>query len=428
MNCKDCKENMVEYIEGLLDESQKQAVSEHLKGCPNCRAEVQQLTNLHERLVKNGKALARDDFENDVMNKILREQNVKLKKAARASKALDIRSIIMKSPFVKIAAAAVIIIAVLIGLNPFGGTITFAEVVEPILNAKAMIYDFFIGDEATGTVMHDIIMGQRIRRTISSLPGMTHIIDLENSQILVLTEEGKTASYIDIQGELGNRNQSYVKFLRQTITNLKDNYRELGKQEIDGQTTIAFEASGPNESVKIWADPETALPVRIELSLGQMFVILKNFEFDPAIDELLVSMKVPAGYTLKEAPFNLGNATEEDFVESLRVWAKVLGDGVFPEEIGTEAIMKQMPALIEKLKEMNVSEEEGTKIGMAFGKGMLFHQTLELQGKYQYTGAGVKFGDASKVVFWYQPKGSSTYRVIYGDLSVKDVVPEDLPQ
>jgi len=39
----------------------------------------------------------------------------------------------------------------------------------------------------------------------------------------------------------------------------------------------------------------------------------------------------------------------------------------------------------------------------------------------------VKLGDASKAIFWYQPKDSEIWRVIYGDLSVKDVNEEDLP-
>jgi hypothetical protein len=30
-------------------------------------------------------------------------------------------------------------------------------------------------------------------------------------------------------------------------------------------------------------------------------------------------------------------------------------------------------------------------------------------------------------VCWYKPVGSQTYRVVYGDLSVRDVAPEDLP-
>ncbi|MHC4618314.1 MAG: hypothetical protein ACYTEQ_11245, partial [Planctomycetota bacterium] len=31
-------------------------------------------------------------------------------------------------------------------------------------------------------------------------------------------------------------------------------------------------------------------------------------------------------------------------------------------------------------------------------------------------------------IFWYRPKDSQTFRVIYGDLSVEDVAPEDLPE
>ncbi len=31
------------------------------------------------------------------------------------------------------------------------------------------------------------------------------------------------------------------------------------------------------------------------------------------------------------------------------------------------------------------------------------------------------------MVCWYRPKGSRTYRVVYGDLSVKEIEPEDLP-
>ena len=167
------------------------------------------------------------------------------------------------------------------------------------------------------------------------MPGMTHIIDLESSQMLILTDEDKTAAYVDMQGQLGDRTQGYVKFLKQVITNLKDNYEELGEQEMEGRKTIAFKAAGPNEGIKIWADPETALPVRIELRLGQMFVILKNFQFDAPIDDSLMSMDVPTGYTLQETDIKLGDATEQDFIESLRIWAEIIGDGTFPEAIAT---------------------------------------------------------------------------------------------
>jgi len=263
------------------------------------------------------------------------------------------------------------------------------------------------------------------------MPGMTHIIDLESSQMLALFDEDKTALYIDIQGDLGDRTQSYVRFLRNIIMKLKDNpnIENLGEQIIDGHKAIGFKGGNSNEEVTIWADAKTLLPIRINLRIGQMYSILKNFELDAPVDESLLSMDVPAGYTLKDAQFDLGNSTEQDFVESLRVWAKVLGDGTFPDAIGTESAMKDVAILGQKLGEMNLSEEEATQMGIAFGKGTLFHQIIDGRGDdWKYVGAGVKLGDAGKAVFWYQPQGSQTYRVIYGDLTVKDIALEDLPK
>ena len=430
MNCAECKEILVAYLEGLLAEEQKHAVAEHLKDCHSCQAELKQLSELQERLLSNGKAAAQSDLENEVLNRIVREQNVRLKAAEKATTGLKLRRLIMKNPVTRIAVAAAVIIVAVIGVSYITTpSITFADVIGPILNARIMVFDFLIGDEETSPTIRETFMGRLVRRTMSNVPGMTMIIDSENAKMLVLTDEDKSATYVDIQGELGDRTKSYVGAMRKIIADLKDNHKELGEQELNGQKTIVFEAGGSNEVVKVWADPETALPVRIELTIGQMFVIMKNFQFDPDIDESLVSMNVPDGYELKETDVSMGNATEEDFIESLRIWAKVIGDGIFPDEIGSESAMKIVPVLGAKLTALNISEQEGTQMGMNFGKGMLFHQILETGGSdWSYTGQGVKLGDASKAIFWYKPQGSATYRVIYGDLSVKDVSPENLPK
>jgi len=342
----------------------------------------------------------------------------------------DIWRIIMRISITKVAVAAAVIIVAAIGvLSISEPSITFADVIEPILNAQTMIFEVIIGDEQTGTSMNETISGQLIRRTISNMSGMTMIIDLEGARMLVLNDTDNSAGYVDIQGTVKERHQSYIKFLRQVITKLKDNQQELGEQEIDGRKAIVFEAQGRNQGVKIWADPETALPIRIELTLGQMFSIMKNFQFDPPIDESLVSMDVPAGYTLDKTEFDMTDVTEQDFIESLRIWAKVIRDGTFPEAIGTENVMKQLPVLGEKMMSLNLPEEEASQMGGNFGKGMLFHQILETgSGEWHYAGSEVKLGDASKAVFWYLPDGTDTYRVIYGDLSVKDVAPENLPK
>ena len=337
----------------------------------------------------------------------------------------------MKSPMTKIAAAVVILIAVvLIGINPFGSTVTWAQVIEPILNASTVVFDMILGTDDTGIVSHEIVVGSRMRKTLSNMPNMTMIIDTDNAKLLGLDSEAKTAVYVDITGDLGDRHRSYIKFVRQIIHQLQDGQvEELGEQVIDGQKAVVFVGRGQNEQVTIWADPQTAHPIRIEAKIGQEFSFtMKNFEFNADVDESLVSMDVPEGYTLQKTDVPLGNATEEDFIESLRIWAEIIGDGTFPEAIGSQRAMEDMPTLIQKVEAMQITEEQGTQIGMGFARGLMFHQMMENQGgQWHYAGAGVKLGDASKPIFWYQPQGAQTYRVISGDLSAKDVAPDDLP-
>ena len=428
MNCTECKELLVAHIEGLLDASQEQAVAEHLKDCSACKAEAETLRGLQGRLAKNGQSVAQGDLENDVMNLIVREQKVRLKAAEKAAEGLKLRRIIMKSRYAKVAAAAVIIIAVVIGLIP-GNNVTFADVVKPILNAKTVILDMIIGADESGPTMHEIVVGSRIRRTMSNLPTLTQILDLDSGKMLVLESEGKTAGIVDISGTVQEGTKNYVEFLRQVIRQVQEGQVEkLGEQVIDGQKAIGFKGKGQNEEVTIWADAETCHPIRIELQVGSASVVMKNFEFDTVDDETLVSMNVPDGYTMQAQQFDLSGATEEDFVELLRIWAQIIRDGTFPEAVDSEHVMKAMPVLVEKLTQMDISEEEGTQTGLKVGRGMLFHQMIDSQGNWHYAGAGVKLGDAATAIFWYQPAGSQTYRVIYGDLTVKDVAEADLPK
>ena len=208
MNCAESKELLVAYVEGLLEDSEKQAVAEHLKDCSACQAELQEMTGLHDRLVTNGKALAQSNLEKDVMNQVIREQNVRLKTAARATEALKIRRTIMKSPVTRIAAAAVIIVAAL-GINYImAPSVTWAQVIEPILNAKTVVFDMILGTDDTDMVTHEIVVGSRMRRNMSNMPNMTMIIDIDNATLLALDTEAKTAVYADMAGELGDRHRS----------------------------------------------------------------------------------------------------------------------------------------------------------------------------------------------------------------------------
>ncbi|KPL24608.1 MAG: hypothetical protein AMJ75_03120 [Phycisphaerae bacterium SM1_79] len=344
-----------------------------------------------------------------------------------------LREYIMNSKITKLAAAAAIIIAVFAGLHfvgsPFGATVTFAEVIEPILNARTVVFDFVVGSDETGPVMHDIVVGNRIRRTFSNIDTIL-IIDLDNAKMLTLDPKSKGAAYVDIQGPLQEGTRSLLELVRNAVTDMEGiPVQELGQRNIDGRKAIGFQAKNPHVELTIWADPETAMPIRIKLLLGQSLYILKNIQFNVAVDESLVSMDPPAGYTVSDKEFDMSQFSEQDFTTMLRLWVEHLLDGNFPKSLNLEDTMKLTPQIGEKIDQLDISEEQKMQLGMTCGRGLVFFQQLEPSGAtWHYAGAGVKLGEADKAIFWYLPKDSQTYRVIYGDLTVKDIAPEDLPK
>lgn len=343
---------------------------------------------------------------------------------------------IMKSKISKLAAAAVIIIAILMGIHYFGGTfdgtsIAWADVVKPILTAKTVVYDIIVGEEGKDPVITDMVKGSRIRRTISNVPGAASIIDLETSKVLALDPGKKEAVIIDLKG-LPEKLPNYLDNLRNIITDLQNREgfeaQELGEKQIEGRTATGFYFKHPKAELTIWADVETALPLRIEGREGQMPIVCKNFNFDVQMDESLFSMEVPEGYKVNQSELDLQSATEEDFIEGLRIWAEVFGDGYFPASVAIEEFIRQVPFFGKKLDQMDISDEEKIQIGLKLNRHLLFIRFFKGEGKWHYAGNGVKLGDADTPIFWYQPKDSQTWRVIYGDLTVEDVAPEDLPK
>ena len=345
--------------------------------------------------------------------------------------------ILMNSRWGKFAVAAAVVIAVLLGLqflgNPLGSNLTFAQVIQPILNASTATFDIIIGVEDPNTpVIHDMAMGSCIRRTLSNAPEAVSIIDLQASRILVLDESKKEAVYINIKGlpSIGN----YLDHLKNTFVTLQESphftTEDLGTQQIDGREAVGFRAKHPKIEIVLWADARTGLPIRIESKEGQLNVICKNMQFDVPMNEVLFSMEPPEGYKLQAqtTELDLFGSTEADFVEGLRLMAQTYGDGQFPDGVAVDDLLKQAPAMRKKSEELHLSSEEETALGVKIQKWLLFTRSFQGEGKWYYRGKGVKLGEADKAIFWYRPKGSKTYRVIYGDLRVEDAALENLPE
>jgi hypothetical protein len=113
--------------------------------------------------------------------------------------------IVMRSKTAKVAVAAALVVAVLLGFHflgsPLGSGVTFAQVIQPILNANTAVFDIVLGAEDPNTpVLHDMVMGSRIRRTLSNIQNNVSVIDLQSGRILNLDETKKEAAYISLKG------------------------------------------------------------------------------------------------------------------------------------------------------------------------------------------------------------------------------------
>ena len=127
MNCAEYRELLVGYIEGLLDDNLNQAVKSHVDICAECRKELEQVSLLQKRLVANGASHGQNDLENAVMDRIVREQALKLRKANQDKHQVNIWRLIMRSPITKFAAAAVILIAIVVSATLWNRTIPTAS-------------------------------------------------------------------------------------------------------------------------------------------------------------------------------------------------------------------------------------------------------------------------------------------------------------
>ena len=346
---------------------------------------------------------------------------------------------IMKSSITKIAASAVIIIAVMLGINyiggsPDGASVAWADVLENIEAARTVMYirEFESSDEKE--VVETRIMEPYHYRedVIESNSKYKEVIrNTKLNKNLLLFPHTK-------MGVIGDDGDSPVYELR-AYERLKRDFRDgteknLGRIKLNGRETVCFEISKDNKTITVWADPDTALPIQIEEISDEngdkKKVVRSDIRFDMEFDEQLFSLTPPADYCLVDletqriqTPFEL---TEQHLIEGLAVYPKYL-DGKFSTwymggRPKTEEVKRKCLADVEKIQ--NWSDEDSNKSTL----GCEFIERLPEGSDYQYVGEDVKLGDTNKPVCWWKPPGSKTYRVVYGDLSIRDIEPSDLPE
>lgn len=143
MNCTECKEKLVELLENLLPDSEKQAVQTHLGSCAQCRAELNGLKELTGRIASDRQKIQSADLETKVLAQIICEQNKRLKQTGKINRRLEIWRKIMHSKITKFSTAAIIIFAAIISVSVFNRTIPVASANQVLQEAVDAVSDLW---------------------------------------------------------------------------------------------------------------------------------------------------------------------------------------------------------------------------------------------------------------------------------------------
>jgi hypothetical protein len=237
----------------------------------------------------------------------------------------------------------------------------------------------------------------------------------------------------------------------------------------------------------LWADPQTARPIRIEVGMemgaGGTVLVMSNFCYDVDLDPSLFSLDPPEGYMFQTMEMTM--PVEADLFTTLRAIAEH-NNGMFPAKLAmTEEVMKALmpphnPAMnadmtaaaeaamrkiIEKhggeeamkarygkdkkfppeiMAEITAEAQKATKsitqkqsqedmktrlpLQQKLLQGVTFYMMLKSANDPHYVGGGVKLGTPDCPILWYKPTDADKYRVIYADLSVKDLTADEVKQ
>jgi len=384
---------------------------------------------------------------------------------------------IMRSPLTKLAAAAVVVIACLIGLSFWrttGSGIALADVLARIEQVKAFRFqwsDKIAGDkpyssEVRGTMLISQEYGSKQTWEDTDPNG-----GWSTSQEVYRSPDMKTwtiihpkqKKYLRLEYDDSQAEQFAEQIQERdprTLTKriLKYKYESMGRATIDGIEVEGFRTTDPNWTlanqymenirrmdVKMWADVKTRLPVRYEEAYvhpdkftGQF--VIYDFQWDVPVAAAEFKPIIPDDYTGRVVKYP-AHITEETAIQGLKVWVELLGKYPDPEiitNIGDVAptVLRlaeksETPAamrLREETKGLTDDEISNKLVDFLVPiRGLAIFYPQSDRKDRAYYGKTVTPKDADKVLMRWKVSDKE-YRVIFGDLHAETVTPARLAE
>jgi outer membrane lipoprotein-sorting protein len=256
-------------------------------------------------------------------------------------------------------------------------------------------------------------------RIDDSIQKIVLMIDPKAEKVIVRKEKGNVGS------------ESPASFADMLQTMVKKSNRELlGKKVVGGKNTVGYRFTHEGVKETFWIDLETKLPIEHEItqiisdpfmpSSGMVRRVDSDYVYNPVLKDSLFSLTPPEGYAIEEQKPEVAVVPDEKaFLAGLKLWAEQNGNQ-FPDELNLLKLIA-----LNFRSDVKVSSGTLKKISeqvLAFAR-----EQHKQKNVWRYWGKGVKLGEKEKLVYWYQPMKDKPYRVVYGDLSVREVEKDNLP-
>jgi hypothetical protein len=435
-------EQLVQFSLGELSVEQAREIQEHLRWCEPCRRSVERLQTLLDCADRMSEVKGNDNSVESANREVLlaagaNDQN-SLRRTARSRAAILGRTI-MNHRMTKWAVAAVVALAVIGGWSVFtggGSGKAYARMVDQLHGARTLTFSLITrtGVESMPTVRLDMAYRDTGQVRLATADGYVTVLEDTATGAKGISLVPGTKSYVAF--EMTNVPADPAKDPWVSVERLKglpvQADESLGRKEIDGRTLDGFEVRQDGATTTVWVDAGTGQLVRAELGFAGapgMTMILSDFQLDNPLDDSLFSLQPPEGYTQVQVSADASQVAEQDFIELLRLWSNWTVDATFPPVVGGPEIARIAVQMAREGKFVGpyAPRYGAEKTPQVMYRGFVFVGQLAT-GSWRYAGQNVPFGDPAVPIFWYQPAGSSTWRIIYADLHVTDVTAEQLPK
>jgi hypothetical protein len=430
----------------------------------------------------NGAAVQTNAAPDDAVFETLKTAYTRTVEHKSAQRELSMWRFVMKNPSVKLAIAAVIVIACLIGLSLWrttGSGIALADVLARIEKVKAYRYKSDV---------------QWSKKVTGENPNKPYNLELEGyGTILISQEYGEKRNWEQLDPNSGEStfDESYVLPQKRTFISIAPNqkkyrrtewddrwaeqwqndarsltkkilkykYESLGRSTIDGIEVEGFRTTDPNYAFgmnrgaskiqadqKIWVDVKTRLPVRYDFTNVVFYqkgnkkqyehYVMHDFQWDVPVAAADFEPVIPDDYASWVAKYP-AHITEETAIQGLKLWVELLGK--YPETItNVDATFLRLAEKGETPAAMRLKEEiKGLTEDQIIGNKLVdflmpirglarFYNGFQLDKKDPaYYGKTVTPKDADKVLVRWKVSDKE-YRVIFGDLHTQTVTAEAL--